>query len=96
MSAAGRALSKALDKPEDWYMPDDFCIKHRPSGLAFWVANGGFFFDCDGMEGTPHCLGLLERHWLYFRARGIMATAKAERRAIRTAKLLARFAIEAK
>lgn len=69
MSAAGRALSKALDRPEDWHQPDEYRIAHKPSGLAFWIANGRFFFNGDGLRGTPRCLGLLERHWLYSKAR---------------------------
>lgn len=72
MSAAGKALSRALENPGDW-TAGHYEIKHRPSGLAFWVANGPFFFDGSEIEGTPECLGLIERHWLYFKARKVRA-----------------------
>ena len=72
MSAAGKALSLALDTPDDW-TAGHYEIKHRPSGLAFWTRNGPFFFDGSDIEGTPECIGLIERHWLYFKARKIRA-----------------------
>jgi hypothetical protein len=68
MSAAGRALSKALDNPADWIQPDEYRIVHRPSNQAYWIANGGFFFNGDVLHGTRRCLGLIERHWLYAKA----------------------------
>jgi hypothetical protein len=77
MSAAGRALSKALDSPLDWVWTDKYVITHKPSKQVFWVANGGFFFDGD--EGTPKCLGLIERYWLYAkvkRARSAVVVAR--------------------
>lgn len=63
MSAAGRALSRALDKPEDWEFPSDYRIHHKPSNQDFWIGNGAFFFDIH--DGGASCLGYLERHWLY-------------------------------
>jgi len=62
MSAAGRALSKALDTPEDWVIPDTYRIIHKPTGLSFWISNGSFFFDGNDLDDTPPCLGLIERH----------------------------------
>lgn len=79
MSAAGRALSKALDNPQDWTGDGEFRIKHIPSGLEFWIGNGGFFFDeqrRDKIDGE-RAIGLIERHWLYSKARKII---KANRR----------------
>lgn len=67
MSAAGRALSKALDKPEDW-IAGGYRLIHKPSKQIFWVGSGGFFFDGHADAGTPKCLGLIERHWLYRKA----------------------------
>ena len=72
MSAAGKALSRALDMPNDW-TAGYWSIEHRPSGLSFWTRNGSFFFDGNDIKDTPQCLGLIERHWLYFKARKIRA-----------------------
>ncbi len=63
MSAAGRALSKALDAPDDWVF-DTHRIMHKQSGVQFWISNGGCFFDGDPVS----CLGWIERHWLYWKA----------------------------
>lgn len=65
MSEAGKQLSNAMEQPGDWRV-DRYTMRHIPSGCVFWIANGGFFFD--GYEGTPKCLGLLERHWLYWKS----------------------------
>lgn len=76
MSAAGRALSKALDTPSDWQLTR-YTAKHNPTGQKFWIANGGFFFDGYTSEGTPECLGLLERHWLYRKTKNLGAALVA-------------------
>lgn len=73
MSAVGRALSKALDKPEDWEFPSEYRIRHKPSGQDFWVGDGAFFFDT--FDDVPSCIGLIERHWLYRKAIRIGAAA---------------------
>lgn len=78
MSAAGKALSKALDSPEDWTSDGKYTITHRPTGLVFWIANGAWFFDGYRSENTPQCLGLIERHWLYFKARHIIPQRRKE------------------
>jgi len=75
MSAAGRALSKALESPGDW-TSGKYEITHRPSGLSFWVVDGAGLFDGSDIDGTPKCLGLIERYWLYFKARKVRAKWK--------------------
>jgi hypothetical protein len=72
MSAAGRAISKALDIPGDWEV-GKYTIKHLPTRQFFWIANGAFFFDGYDGQDTPKCLGLVERHWLYRKARKLVA-----------------------
>ena len=76
MSAAGRALSKALESPDDWDSPSEYRIVHRPTGMSFWIANGSFWFNGEDIYETPKCLGLIERHWLYFNARKVRAKFK--------------------
>ena len=67
-SDVARALSDALDHPEDWDFRKEFTIKHKPSDIVMWIGNGSFFFDGyaelfgDGV--IPH-IGLIERHFLY-------------------------------
>lgn len=78
MSAAGRALSKALDSPGDWALTKHTAI-HKPSKQVFWISNGGFFFDGYETEGTPSCLGILERHWLYRKMRNLGVALVAAR-----------------
>lgn len=78
MSAAGRALSKALDNPDDWEITQ-YTVKHKPSKQVFWTGLGGFFFDGYDASGTPSCLGLLERHWLYWKARNLFVALVAAR-----------------
>lgn len=73
MSAAGRALSKALENTEDWTGYSEYHITHVPSGQVFWVGNGAWFFDGYKPRSIEHSIGLLERHWLYFKARKIIA-----------------------
>lgn len=90
MSAAGRALSKALDKPQDWRAPDRFRMIHRPSGAAFWIANGTWFFDGYEMENTPKCLGRIERHWLYRKAMKSISRSRQAKRAKEIAALCAK------
>lgn len=70
-SEAGAALWKALDRPEEWEVPSQYRIVHKPSNTAWWTGNGGFFFDGDDLTATPSCLGLFERHILWRRARKI-------------------------
>ena len=76
MSAAGRALSKALESPDDWDVPTEYRIVHRPTEMSFWTANGSFWFNGSEIHGTPSCIGLIERHWLYFKARKVRAKLK--------------------
>lgn len=72
MSKQGKALSKALGRPDEWEsdrmgrMPE-YRVIHRPSGLKLWIANGVFFFDF--REQVNLELGILERHWLYWKYR---------------------------
>lgn len=73
MSAAGRALSKALESPDDWDALSKHRIIHRPTGMQFWVASGAWFFDGIEPDGIQKSIGLIERHWLYFKARTIRA-----------------------
>lgn len=74
MSAAGRALSKALDTPGDWAIRLDLILSHKPSGVEFWIGTGPFFFDgyVKYQLGGAGSIGLIERHWLYFKARKIV------------------------
>lgn len=76
MSAAGRALSKALDKPQDWRGDGEFVITHIPSGQEFWIANGVWFFDGCEPRTIRKSIGLVERHWLHFKARKIIDKCK--------------------
>lgn len=78
MSEVGRALSSALDHPADWII-DEHTIKHRTSGLEFWIANGSFFFDGYAYQGTPSCIGLLERHWIFRKVRRLQQLQVYER-----------------
>lgn len=93
MSAAGRALSKALDILEDWTFNGGYAIKHMPSGQEFWVANGAWFFDAwDEIKGgKKQLIGLIERHRLYFKARKIVAKYELDRRNLSANDLIARF-----
>ena len=54
-------------------MYEGFTIVHNPSGQQFWVANGGFFFDGYQPKAIQKSIGLIERHWLYFKSRYIRA-----------------------
>lgn len=91
MSAAGRALSKALDSPEDWFGDGQYTIKHMPSGQEFWVANGAGFFDLESPLIERHSIGWIERHWLFFKARKIIAKYASEYRARPAKSMIARF-----
>jgi len=76
MSASGRALSAALNKPEDWIV-GQYTITHKKSRLEFWIANGRFFLDrWNGHIGGPRVIGLLERHWLWIKVRNVIGEAK--------------------
>jgi hypothetical protein len=72
------ALIAALKHPEQW-VSDHFHIRHRPSGLTYWIANGSFAFDgsehnpvMDGIKGkvTPEMFTGYERRviWPHVRA----------------------------
>jgi hypothetical protein len=80
MTTAGKALSKALESPNDWAMSNfGHTITHTPSGCTFWISNGSFFFDgYDEDSGTPKCLGYFERHWLHFKARKIISALRPD------------------
>lgn len=78
MTAAGKALSQALESPDDWMARGKRCIKHAPSGPSFWIANGSFFFDGYDGDDTPPCIGLIERHWLHFKARKIISKLRPD------------------
>lgn len=48
LSPVGYAIWRALDNPKDWDFhcePSGYTIKHNPTMMSFWVANGVFFFD---------------------------------------------------
>lgn len=74
MSAAGRALSEALDRPEDWEI-DRHTATHIPSKTVWWHANGSWFFD--GYEQHSGALGLVERHALYRKFRRMQSAKVA-------------------
>lgn len=68
LSESGFALWVALQNPNEWtILPYE--DRHK-SGVHFWNANGGFFYDYD--QGT---LGIIERHFLWS-ARNKMARSK--------------------
>lgn len=70
MSAFGRKLWRLLDKQDDW-KTDEFLTTHTKTEVSFWIANGAFFFDVDDDESilAPGVIGLLERHWLFWKWR---------------------------
>ena len=66
MSKTGKALWKLLDDVDQWKV-SRHTILHKNTGYEFWIANGGFFFQ--GYDGTPKTIGLIERHFLCWKAR---------------------------
>lgn len=67
-SEIGKVLWERLDYPEEWAMQDKYTMEHIPSNTSWWVANGSWFFN-----GWPSkCLGLIERHFLYWKANKII------------------------
>ena len=61
MSAFGMTVWRMMDNPQDWKM-DEYRALHQPSGISFWISNGGLFFNGEG--GFNH-IGLFERHILW-------------------------------
>ncbi|WP_225784490.1 hypothetical protein [Xenophilus sp. Marseille-Q4582] len=68
MSKTGKALWKLLDDVDQWEVTR-YTILHKNTGHEFCMANGGFFFQ--GYDGTPKTIGLIERHFLFRKARRI-------------------------
>jgi hypothetical protein len=62
MSIVGKALSVAMELPENWEL-STYTATHKPSGTCLWVANGWTFFDIYGVE--CRCLGLIERFFMF-------------------------------
>lgn len=76
MSAAGRAISRALARVDDWEALSAHRIRHKPSGIELLAGCGPFSFDTCSVAGHLHSaarsLGRLERLWLYWKARRIL------------------------
>lgn len=76
MSPAGKAISVAMDTPEDWDI-GEYIIHHKPSGTTLWIGNGPLTFD--GYNGTPPILGMLERFTLWWKYKRMANVAVANR-----------------
>lgn len=74
LSEAGKALLKALEEHPEDFKCTTHTITHKSSYTTWWIGNGGFFFN--GYNGTPKVLNLLERHYLYYKAK------QAQKRAV--------------
>lgn len=74
MSAAGEMLFKSFKNPDDWEI-GSYKVKHKPSGVVLWIANGGFFFD--GYEQYSGMLGIFER-WICWFAFKSMRSKKSQ------------------
>lgn len=74
-SPIATALSAALDRPDEW---DDmgYVLFHRPSKISWWTANGAWFFDS---HNVPSCLGLIERHFVWRKAKNLRDNIIAKR-----------------
>ena len=44
LGPAARLVYLALDNPDVWEADASYTIKHKPSGLVFWVCNGASHF----------------------------------------------------
>lgn len=70
MSKLGREISILLQHPDDWEC-DKYCLKHKPTGIELWIANGPFFLDVWNRDRIG-AFDLLERHWLWFTQVGLL------------------------
>lgn len=67
LSSVGKALLEALEQHPEEFESTAHTLVHKPSNTTWWISNGGFFFN--GYNGTPKVLNLLERHYLYYKAK---------------------------
>ena len=75
LSSAGKALLEALEQHPEEFESTAHTLVHKPSNTTWWISNGGFFFN--GYDGTPKVLNLLERHYLYYKAKQAQSRAVA-------------------
>lgn len=76
-TVVGKKLNAILNTTEGWSV-DRYRLMHAPTTTSWWIANGGFFFDGDALSGTPACLGLIERHLLWRKAKRMANRLVAE------------------
>lgn len=82
MSPAGAALYSALDKPEDWEVDNgSYNLRHIPTKIEVWIANGAFFLDIKHQKISPfddgeNVLGLIERHFIWRKVKKLLKSSK--------------------
>ena len=70
----------SMGNPEEWENDDGKYLRtmrHRPTGVHFWIGNSSFFFDGYGSQ-WKHSIGLLDRHLLWPRARKLRRAWRKE------------------
>jgi hypothetical protein len=67
-SEAAAIVSDALSDESAW-KAGHYTLDHK-SGLRLWMGNGAWFFDV--YEPNGGAIGLLERHFLYRKARALV------------------------
>ena len=78
LSAAGKSVYKALDNHDEWeFDTGKYQIKHNPTGVVLWIANGAWFFDVRVKKKSPfdddvRILGIIERHIIWRKVKKLM------------------------
>ena len=82
LSPAGAEIYTALKNAAEWDIDQgNYRIRHNPTGVTLWIANGAWFFDVRVEKKSPfdedvRVLGLFERHILWRRVKRLLSARK--------------------